>query len=133
MEVSRRGRVVRRAAEEGLREEIRILNERLAAVEVGQRRDPTGGDDSDEEVVEQADGLEEEAPKLRLLRSVLLSSHKPKHELSTYDRILSADVLLDWLSEVNKYFDFEEISEDKRVKFAATKLKGHASLWWDSI
>eukprot|EP00253_Pinus_taeda_P014540 PITA_14540 len=27
----------------------------------------------------------------------------------------------------------EEISEDCRVKFAATKLKGHATLWWDSV
>eukprot|EP00253_Pinus_taeda_P009065 PITA_09065 len=62
-----------------------------------------------------------------------MSSHKPKHELSTYDGSLSADVLLDWLSEVNKYFEFEETSEDKQVKFAATKLKGHASLWWDNI
>eukprot|EP00253_Pinus_taeda_P004138 PITA_04138 len=60
-------------------------------------------------------------------------SHKPRHELPTYDESLSADVLLDWLSEVNKYFEFEEASEDKQVKFAAPKLKGHASLWWDSI
>ena len=63
----------------------------------------------------------------------MLSSSKPKHELSTYDGNLSADVLLDWLSELNKYFAYEEIREDKRVKFAATKLKGHASLWWDSV
>lgn len=72
-------------------------------------------------------------PEFRLLKSVLLSSHKPKHELPTYDGNLSADVLLDWLSEVNKYFEFEETSEDKKVKFAATKLKGHASLWWDNV
>eukprot|EP00253_Pinus_taeda_P022301 PITA_22301 len=64
---------------------------------------------------------------------VLLSSHKPKHELPTYDGSLSAEVLLDWLSEVNKFFEFEETSEDKQVRFAATKLKGHASLWWDSV
>eukprot|EP00253_Pinus_taeda_P012624 PITA_12624 len=72
-------------------------------------------------------------PELRLLKSVLLSSHKPKHELPTYDGSLSAEVLLDWLSEVNKFFEFEETNEDKQVRFAATKLKGHASLWWDSV
>eukprot|EP00253_Pinus_taeda_P030639 PITA_30639 len=70
---------------------------------------------------------------MRLLKSVLLSSHKPKTELPTYDGNLSADVLLGWLSEVNKFFEFEETSEDKQVRFAATKLKGHASLWWDSV
>ena len=63
----------------------------------------------------------------------MLSNSKPKHELSTYDGSLSANVLLDWLSELNKYFDYEEINEDKRVKFVATKLKGHASLWWDNV
>ena len=56
------------------------MNERLAAVEAGRRRDPAGGDDSDEEVAEPTDGLEEEAPELRLLRSVLLSNNKPKQD-----------------------------------------------------
>eukprot|EP00253_Pinus_taeda_P016642 PITA_16642 len=126
-----RGRAVRRIAEEGLREEIRVLRERLTVVEAGGRRDPA--DDSDEEVAEPEDEFEGATPELRLLKSVLLSSHKPRHELPTYDGSLSADVLLDWLSEVNKYFEFEETSEDKQVKFATTKLKGHASLWWDNI
>eukprot|EP00253_Pinus_taeda_P001416 PITA_01416 len=137
MEVDRRGRgrgrgrAVRRIAEEGLREEIRVLRERLTMVEARGRRDPA--DDSDEEVAEPEDKFEGATLELRLLKSVLLSSHKPRHELPTYDGSLSADVLLDWLSEVNKYFEFEETSEDKQVKFAATKLKGHASLWWDSF
>eukprot|EP00253_Pinus_taeda_P035603 PITA_35603 len=126
-----RGRAIRRIAEEGLREEIRVLRERLAVVEAGGRRNPA--DDSDEDVAEPEDEVEGVTPELRLLKSVLLSSHKPKHELSTYDGSLSADVLLDWLSEVNKYFEFEETSEDKQVKFAATKLKGHVSLWWDNV
>eukprot|EP00253_Pinus_taeda_P024288 PITA_24288 len=126
-----RGRVVRRVVDEGLREEIRVLRERLAVVEAGGRRDPA--DDSDEEVAEPEDEFKGVTPELRLLKSVLLSSHKPRHELPTYDGSLSADVLLDWMSEVNKFFEFEETSEDKQVNFAATKLKGHASLWWDSI
>lgn len=103
----------------------------MEAVEAGGRRNPA--DDSDEDVAEPEDEFQGVTPEFRLLKSVLLSIHKPKHELSTYDGSLSADVLLDWLSEVNKYFEFEETSEDKQVKFAATKLKGHASLWWDGI
>eukprot|EP00253_Pinus_taeda_P026500 PITA_26500 len=62
-----------------------------------------------------------------------MTDHKPRHELPTYDGSLSADVLLDWLSEFNKFFEFEETSEDKQVKFAATKLKEHASLLWDNV
>ena len=34
---------------------------------------------------------------------------------------------------MDKYFECEEVGEDHRVKFAATKLKGHAALWWDSV
>jgi len=34
---------------------------------------------------------------------------------------------------MDKYFECEEISEDHRVQFAATKLKGRAALWWDSV
>eukprot|EP00253_Pinus_taeda_P028688 PITA_28688 len=111
--------------------QIRVLRERLVVVEAGGRRNPA--DDSDEEVAEPEDEFEGVTPELRLLKSVLLSSHKPRHELPTYDGSLSADVLLDWLSEVNKFFEFEETSEEKQVKFVATKLKGHASLWWDSV
>eukprot|EP00253_Pinus_taeda_P007187 PITA_07187 len=131
-EVRGRGRIVHRPVDGGLREEIRVLRERLAVIEAGGRRNPA--DNSDEEAVEpEADEFEGITPELRLLKSVLLSSHKPKHELPTYDGSLSPDVLLDWLSEVNKFFKFEETSEDKQVRFAATKMKGHASLWWDSV
>eukprot|EP00253_Pinus_taeda_P033805 PITA_33805 len=127
-----RGRVVHRLVDAGLREEIRVLRERLAVIEAGGRRNPA--DNSDEETVEpEEDEYEGVTPELRLLKSVLLSSHKTRHELPTYDGSLSVDVLLDWLSEVNKFFEFEETSEDKQVKFAATKLKGHASLWWDNV
>ena len=34
---------------------------------------------------------------------------------------------------MHKCFDYKEISEDKKVKFAVTKLKGHAALWWDGV
>eukprot|EP00253_Pinus_taeda_P031415 PITA_31415 len=43
------------------------------------------------------------------------------------------DPEMDWISEMDKYFECKEVSEDRRVKFAATKLKGHAALWWDSV
>ena len=34
---------------------------------------------------------------------------------------------------MNKCFDYEDMGEDKRVKFSVTKLKGHAALWWDGV
>eukprot|EP00253_Pinus_taeda_P022992 PITA_22992 len=120
-------------ADEALREELRILTARLEAVEAGRRRDPELGDVSEEEVEVAADGAEGDSLEVKLLKSVLLSNSKPKPELPTYDGSLSIDVVLDWISEMDKYFECEEISEDCRIKFAVTKLKGHATLWWDSV
>ena len=34
---------------------------------------------------------------------------------------------------MEKYFDFECTVKDKKVKFSCTKLKGHASLWWEHL
>jgi len=34
---------------------------------------------------------------------------------------------------MDKYFEYEEIKKDKRVKFVVTRLKGHAALWWDNV
>eukprot|EP00253_Pinus_taeda_P016056 PITA_16056 len=135
MDVGRRGRGrgARRMADEALREEIRVLTSHLEVVEAGRRRDRAMGDVSEEEVEVAADGPEGESAEVKLLKSILLSNNRPKPELPTYDGSLSIDVVLDWISEMDKYFECEEVSEDRRVKFAATKLKGHASLWWDSV
>eukprot|EP00253_Pinus_taeda_P009391 PITA_09391 len=120
-------------ADEALREELIVLTARLEAVEVGRRRDPEMGDVSEEEVEVAADVPEGESAEVKLLKSVLLSNSRPKPELPTYDGSLSIDDVLDWISEMDKYFECEEVSEDRRVKFAATKLKGHVALWWDSV
>eukprot|EP00253_Pinus_taeda_P017754 PITA_17754 len=131
MDIGRRGRGrgARRMADEALREELRVLTARLEAVEASGRRDPELGDVSEEEVEVAADGPEGDSPEVKLLKTVLLSNSRPKPELPTYDGSLSIDVVLYWISEMDKYFECEEVSEDRRVKFAATKLKGHASLW----
>jgi len=128
-----RGRAVRRVADEGLREEIRNLTACLAALEAGRCREPEDGDDSEEENVAMTDGSDDEGPEIKLLKSSLVASSNPKPNLSNYDDILSIEALLDWISELEKYFEYEEINEDKRVRFVVTKLKGHAALWWDSV
>ena len=40
---------------------------------------------------------------------------------------------MDWISSLEKYFDNEEIDDKKKVKFAATRLKGHVAMWWDEL
>ncbi|KAG6528032.1 hypothetical protein ZIOFF_010169 [Zingiber officinale] len=36
---------------------------------------------------------------------------------------------IDWLNSVERIFEFQEISEDRKVKFVAIKLKKYASIW----
>lgn len=62
-----------------------------------------------------------------------MASSKPRPELSNYDGNLSAEALLDWISELDKYFEYEGINEYRNIRFAVTKLKGHAALWWDNV
>ena len=53
--------------------------------------------------------------------------------MPTYDGSLVAEHLIEWISELDKYFEYDDIKEDKSVRLVVTTLKGHASLWWDSV
>jgi hypothetical protein len=50
-----------------------------------------------------------------------------------YEGNLAVEELLDWVHAMDKYFNYEYIKEDKMVKHAVTRLKGHAVLWWDEL
>ena len=39
----------------------------------------------------------------------------------------------DWLTVVDRLFEYTEFLEDRKVKFVAYKLKARASLWWDRL
>jgi len=104
-------------------------------METGRQRDLEVGDvsDEEEEAQEEATTLALESVELRLLRSILGSSSRPKPKLSTYDGSSTAENLIDWIGELDKYFEYEEIDEEKKVKFVVTRLKGHATLWCESV
>ena len=44
-----------------------------------------------------------------------------------YECNLNVVELMDSINSLNKYFDFEEIEDKKNVRYATTRLKGHAS------
>jgi hypothetical protein len=60
-------------------------------------------------------------------------SSKTKMDIPTYEGSLNAEELLDWIRAMDTYFDYEDIEEDKKIRHAVTKLKGHAALWWDEL
>ena len=40
---------------------------------------------------------------------------------------------MDWLSTVERVFEYYGVPEDRRVKLMGIKLKGRASAWWEQI
>lgn len=52
------------------------------------------------------------------------------HESPIYFEILNLQELIDWIWEMENYFEFEWIKDPMSVRFYFTRLKSHASLWW---
>ena len=98
------------------------------------QQDPIGGDVSDnEEEPEEEREVEEDHAKIQLLKFIVGASMRPKPEVPTYQGGLDANELLDLINEMDKFFDYDETDDEKKVKFAVTRLKGHASLWWNGV
>jgi len=53
-----------------------------------------------------------------------------KIEIPSFSGNLDIKSFLDWVYEVEKFFDMAYILEDKHVKFVANKLKEGATAWW---
>ena len=70
---------------------------------------------------------------MRLLKEIIGVSSKPRLEIDAYNGGLNPKELVDWINTMDKHFDFAEMSKDKKVKFAVTRLQGHALLWWDGV
>jgi hypothetical protein len=54
-----------------------------------------------------------------------------KMDLPNFNVQLQIEGFLDWLAVVERFFDYMEIPEDKKVKLVAYRLMGGASAWWE--
>ena len=43
-------------------------------------------------------------------------------------RNLNLDEFINWINELEEYFEYEDIGDLDRVKFAKAKMKGHAKI-----
>jgi hypothetical protein len=68
-----------------------------------------------------------------LLRAVVKLGARAKVDIPMYEGNLDAEELLDWIRSMDKYFDYEDVDKEKKVKHVVTRLKGHATLWWDEL
>jgi hypothetical protein len=116
---------------------MRDLRARLEEMEIVQRRGAGARDISDSEVEEEARHEEEvtveDASTERLIKAIARMSSKTKMDIPAYEGSLDVEELMDWIRALDTYFDYEDIKEDKKVRHAIMKLKGHATLWWDEL
>jgi hypothetical protein len=54
-------------------------------------------------------------------------------DIPVYEGNLDDEEILDWIGALDTYFDYEDVEEEKKVKHVVTRLKGHATLWWDEL
>jgi hypothetical protein len=117
--------------------QMRDLRARLEDMETTQRRTVSEGDLSDSESEIEAEHEEEvaaeDAANERLIKAIARMGAKLKMDISVYEGNLDAEELLDWIRALDTYFDYEDIEEDNKVRHAVTRLKGHATLWWDEL
>jgi hypothetical protein len=119
-----------------MEDEMRKLCARLDTMETTQRRALETGDvnEVESENIEAGDeAIGEQETEEQLLRDVVKMGTRTKMEVPMYEGNLNVEELLDWISALDKYFDYEEIDDEKKVKHAVTRLKGQTTLWWDEL
>ena len=118
--------------------DIHDLRTRVVDMEIKQRCTAGARDVSDSESENEAghEGEEvavEDVADECLFRVVARIGAREKMEIPMYEGNLDVEELLEWIRALDKYFDYEDVEEDKKVKHIVTRLKGHATLWWDEL
>jgi hypothetical protein len=100
-----------------------------------QRREPNARDVShaEREDVEAKEAAREHVVEECLLREVVRLGDRAMIEVPMYEGNLDDEGLLDWIRSMETYFDYEDVNGEKRVRHVVTRLKGHATLWWDEL
>ena len=118
--------------------EMRELRARIDAMEIAHRHTVDVGyineDESENEVGNEGEEVVvEDVVDERLFRVFPRIGAREKMDILVYEGNMDVEELLDWIRTLDKYFDYEDVEEDKKVKHAVTRLKGHATLWWDEL
>jgi hypothetical protein len=118
-----------------MEEEMRQIGMRLDTMETSQRRAPDARDISEAESKEEEveENVVEDVAQDRLIKVVSNIGVRERIEVPMYGDNLEVEELLDWVRAMDKYFNYKYIDEDKMVKHAMKRLKGHAALCWDEL
>ena len=106
-------------------------------METTQRCIASAGDlsdsESDIETEREEEVAAEDESNEHLIKDIARMGARRKMEIPVYEGNLDAEELLDWIRALDTYFDYEDVEEDKKVRHAITRLKGHATLSWDEL
>ena len=69
----------------------------------------------------------------RLFRAITKFGKSPTIDVGVFSGYLKPDELIDWINELEEYFEYEDIRDLDRVKFGKAKLKSHAKIWWQEV
>ncbi|KAL1316101.1 hypothetical protein AAHE18_15G042500 [Arachis hypogaea] len=124
---------------EELRRQVKQLQEQLAKYEATQNNHGNQTEDS-------SSSEEDNANPFHYSSSFEnLSTGRARHnntkakdlgieiDIPEFEGRLQPDDFIYWLCIVERVFELKDISDDKRVKLVAIKLKKHASIWWKNL
>ncbi|CAN0923295.1 hypothetical protein LINGRAHAP2_LOCUS33497 [Linum grandiflorum] len=59
--------------------------------------------------------------------------YRVKIDIPLFYGTMRVDEFLDWLVDVDRFFDLMGVPENKQVKMVANRLKSIAAVWWDKL
>uniref|UniRef100_A0A2N9HAC1 RNA-directed DNA polymerase n=1 Tax=Fagus sylvatica TaxID=28930 RepID=A0A2N9HAC1_FAGSY len=66
----------------------------------------------------------------RLARALESTDRSIQVHVQDFEGKLNADDYCDWVASLEAFFEWKDLSDERKVQFVATKLKGHALIWW---
>jgi hypothetical protein len=95
------------------------------------RSDKSEDEAKNEEPFEEEENDVMDLGEVRLIRAISKIGKRSKVEVSNFSRNLNLEELIDWINNMEEYFEYEEIEDPERVKFEKAMLTygGKKSSW----
>jgi len=100
-------------------------------------RNPIGSNPEDLSEAESQHSVNEEEEPRTLVHAKRptfnVSSNDFRVDIPEFEGKLNPEEFRDWLSTVERVFEYKDVPKDKKVKLVALKLRKYASLWWTNL